>query len=102
MAMETTAQRGAFSAIYKARHLIRRISTMHTTVKLPSVEGETDFRLTHHRLLNSNKVKHMLMPIIFPLWVNLCLMKKVDTNTNLHSERRRRSNVLLCTICLIH
>jgi hypothetical protein len=40
MAMETTAQRGAFSAIYKAKYLIRRISTMHTTVKLPSVERE--------------------------------------------------------------
>ena len=64
MAMETTAQRGAFSAIYKARYLIRRISTMHTTVKLPSVEGETNFRLTHRKLLNSKKVKHMLMPII--------------------------------------
>ena len=102
MAMETIAQRGLFSTICKVRYLIRRISTMHTTVKLPSVEGETNFRLTHRKLLNSKKVKHMLMSIIFPLWVNLCLMIKVDTNTNLHSERRRRSNVLLCTICLIH
>jgi hypothetical protein len=102
MAMETIAQRGVFSASCKAEYLIRRISAVHTTEKLPSVEGETIFRLTHQRLLNSKKVKHMLMPIIFPLWVNLCLMIKVDTNTNLHSERRSRSNVLLCTICLIH
>ena len=77
---KTTAKRGITVEIAYEGHLIRRVPALHAATETSSVEGETNFRLPHRRILNSGKVKYMLMLVISLHWVNLCLIVKVDNN----------------------